>query len=98
MDCTTLKHIRQLLYETFERGADALFHLGDADARVKVRPNRCRNCRCRRSLNGNGKVGYEALSDGRINVEQVRALWVSVRLGERAENEPIWIAVDGSNL
>ncbi len=41
---------------------------------------------------------YEALEDGRINVEQVRALWVKVLLAERAETEPIWIGVDSSNL
>ncbi|MFL5625166.1 MAG: transposase, partial [Ktedonobacteraceae bacterium] len=41
---------------------------------------------------------YEALEDGRINVEQVRALWVSILLAERAGEQVIWIAVDGSNL
>ncbi|MEO8971378.1 MAG: hypothetical protein ABI406_07255 [Ktedonobacteraceae bacterium] len=30
MDCTILKQIRQQLYESMERGADALFNLADA--------------------------------------------------------------------
>jgi len=30
MDCTRLKHIRQQVYDCFERGADALFNLTDA--------------------------------------------------------------------
>ena len=30
MNFTSLKHIRQHLYESLERGADALFNLGDA--------------------------------------------------------------------
>jgi len=30
MNCTRLKHIRQQVYESFDRGADALFNLADA--------------------------------------------------------------------
>lgn len=65
---------------------------------VKVRPSRCQNCRCRPFLSGSGKVGYEALEDGRINIEQIRAIWVTTLLADKPDNEPIWIGVDGSNL
>jgi hypothetical protein len=41
---------------------------------------------------------YEALEDGRIHVERLRALWVQVLLEERDETEPVWIAVETSNL
>jgi hypothetical protein len=41
---------------------------------------------------------YEALSDGRLNVEQLRAMWVEALLCEKGDNELIWIAVDASNI
>jgi hypothetical protein len=92
-----LKHIRQHLYESLERGADALFNLGDAllcESQAQSLPELSLSPFFERQW----PSVYEALEDGRINVEQVRALWVSVLLAEHAENELIWIAVDGSNL
>jgi hypothetical protein len=92
-----LKPIRQQLYGCMERGADALFNLADAllcESQAQSLPELSLSPFFERQW----PSVYEALSDGRINVGQVRALWVSVLLAERAENEPIWIAVDGSNL
>ena len=40
----------------------------------------------------------EALEDGRINVGQLRAIWVKALVEERAESEPIWLGVDTSNV
>jgi hypothetical protein len=97
MDCTTLKQIRQQLYESLERGADALFNLGDAllsESAAQSLPELSLSPFFERQW----PSVYEALSDGRINVEQVRALWVRVLLADRGENELIWIAVDSSNL
>ena len=97
MDCTILKHVRQHLYECFERGADALFNLGDAllsESQAQSLPELSLSPFFERQW----PSVYEALQDGRINVEQVRALWVSILLAERAEDQVIWIAVDGSNL
>ena len=65
---------------------------------VKARRSRCRNCRCRPLFERQWPSVYEALEDGRTNVEQMRAIWVSVLLADRAEHEAIWIAVDGSNI
>src|SRR2546428_12031084 len=65
---------------------------------VKARRSRCRNCRCRPILSGNGKVVYEAISDGWINVERLRAVWVNRLLAEKADDEPIKIAVDATNI
>src|SRR6266568_7145929 len=79
------------------RGADALFNLGDAllsESQAQSLPELSLSPFFERQW----PSVYEALEDGRINVEQVRAIWVSVLLADRAENEPIWIAVDGSNI
>ena len=97
MNFNRLKHIRQQLYESLERGADALFNLGDAllsESQAQSLPELSLSPFFERQW----PSVYEALEDGRINVEQVRAIWVSVLLADRAENEPIWIAVDSSNL
>ncbi len=97
MDFTRLKQIRQQVYSSLERGADALFNLGDAllsESQAQSLPELSLSPFFERQW----PSVYEALEDGRINVEQVRALWVSVLLAERAEDELIWIAVDGSNL
>lgn len=97
MNCTILKDVRQHLYECFERGADALFNLSDAllcESQAQSLPELSLSPFFERQW----PSVYEALEDGRINVEQIRALWVEVLLKERAENTPIWIAVDGSNL
>jgi len=97
MNFNRLKDIRQQLYESLERGADALFNLGDAllcESQAQSLPELSLSPFFERQW----PSVYEALEDGHINVEQVRALWVSVLLAERAENELIWIAVDGSNL
>jgi hypothetical protein len=94
---TILKDVRQHLYERFERGADALFNLSDAllcESQAQSLPELSLSPFFERQW----PSVYEALEDGRINVEQIRALWVEVLLKERAENTPIWIAVDGSNL
>src|SRR5437870_3661338 len=97
MDCTILKQVRQHLYECFERGADALFNLGDAllsESQAQSLPELSLSPFFERQW----PSVYEALEDGCLNVEQVRALWVRVLLAERAENEPVWIAVDTSNV
>jgi hypothetical protein len=97
MNFNTLKQIRQQLYASMERGADALFNLGDAllcESQAQSLPELSLSPFFERQW----PSVYEALEDGRLNVEQLRAIWVKVLLSERAEHEPIWIAVDSSNL
>jgi DDE superfamily endonuclease len=97
MNFTKLKQIRQQVYESFERGADALFNLADAllcESQAQSLPELSLSPFFERQWSS----VYEALEDGRINVEQLRAIWVHALLCERAENEPIWIAVDASNI
>jgi hypothetical protein len=97
MDSTRLKQIRQQVYHCFERGADALFNLADAllsESQAQSLPELSVSPFFERQW----PSVYEALEDGRINVEHLRALWVKALLWERAESEPIWIGVDTSNL
>jgi hypothetical protein len=97
MNFNRLKDIRQQLYACFERGADALFNLADAllsESQAQSLPELSLSPFFERQW----PSVYEALEDGRINVEQLRALWVKALLWERAESEPIWIGVDTSNL
>jgi len=97
MNVSRLKQIREQIYESLERGADALFNLGDAllsESQAQSLPELSLSPFFERQW----PSVYEALEDGRINVEQVRALWVKVLLAEKPETEPIWIGVDSSNL
>lgn len=97
MNFNRLKQIRQQVYASFERGADALFNLADAllsESQAQSLPELSLSPFFERQW----PSVYEALEDGRINVEQLRTLWVQVLLEERAETEPIWIGVDTSNL
>src|SRR5258708_10447781 len=97
MDSSRLKQIRQQLYECMPRGADALFNLADAllsESQAQSLPELSVSPFFERQW----PSVYEALEDGRINVEHLRALWVKALLAERAESEPIWIGVDTSNL
>lgn len=97
MNFNILKQVRQQIYASFERGADALFNLGDAllcESQAQSLPELSLSPCFERQW----PSVYEALEDGRIIIEQVRAIWVSVLLADRAENEAIWMAVDSSNL
>src|SRR5947209_6999991 len=97
MDFNRLKQVRQQLYASFERGADALFNLADAllcESQAQSLPELSLSPCFERKF----PSVYEALSDGRINLEQIRALWVEALLAEKADTELIWIAVDASNI
>ena len=88
MNINRLKQIRQQVYASLERGADALFNLGDAllcESQAQSLPELSLSPFFERQW----PSVYEALEDGRINVEQVRALWVKVLLAEKPETEPI---------
>ena len=68
MDCTILKQVRQHLYECFERGADALFNLGDAllsESQAQSLPELSLSPFFERQW----PSVYEALEDGRIKFE-----------------------------
>src|SRR5881409_1800820 len=91
MNFNRLKQIRQQVYDCMERGADALFNLADAllcESQAQSLPELSLSPCFERQW----PSVYEALSDGRINLEQIRAIWVEALLAEKADNELIWIA------
>src|SRR5258708_11692145 len=97
MNFNRLKQVRQQVYDSFERGADALFNLADAllcESQAQSLPELSLSPFFERKF----PSVYEALSDGRLNVEQLRAMWVEALLCEKGDNELIWIAVDASNI
>jgi DDE superfamily endonuclease len=97
MNFNRLKQIRQQVYDCMERGADALFNLADAllcESQAQSLPELSLSAYFERQWSS----VYEALEDGCLNVEQLRATWVKALLEERAEDEPIWIGVDTSNI
>jgi hypothetical protein len=97
MNFNRLKQIRQQVYDSLERGADALFNLADAllcESQAQSLPELSLSPFFERRWPSIS----EALEDGRINDEQLRAIWVKALLEERAESELICIGVDTSNL
>src|SRR2546427_5298912 len=97
MNHTTLEQLRHEIYDCFEQGADALFNLADAllcESQAQSLPELSLSPWFERKF----PSVSEALSDGRINLEQIRAIWVQALLAEKADNELIWIAVDTSNI
>jgi hypothetical protein len=90
-----LQGIRQEIYACFKRASDALFNLTDAvlsESQAKSLPELSLSAFFERKW----PSVYEALEDGRIDVEKLRAVWVKALLAEKGKDEPIWIAVDAS--
>src|SRR2546421_331358 len=97
MNHPTLEQIRHEIYDCFEQGADALFNLADAllcESQAQSLPELSLS----RFFERKWPSVYEALEDGQINVERLRSVLVKTLLAQRADNEPIWIAVDASNI
>src|SRR5437667_11201927 len=95
MNFNRLKQIRQQVYASFDRGADALFNLTDAllsESQAQSLPELSLSAFFERKW----PSVYEALEDGCIDVEQLRAVWVKALLSEKGKDEPVWIAFDGS--
>src|SRR5207247_6399737 len=83
------------VYACFKRASDALFNLTDAvlsESQAQSLPELSLSAFFERKW----PSIYEALEDGWIDVEQLRAVWVKALLCERGEDKPIWIAVDAS--
>ncbi len=97
MNYTILKQVRQQLYASFERGADALFNLGDAllcESQAQSLPELSLSPFFERQW----PSVYEALEDGRINVEQLRAIWVNIFLPSGQIRLPSGLRSMWSNL
>ena len=90
-----LQAIRQEVYACFKRASDALFNLTDtllSESQAQSLPELSLSAFFERKW----PSVYEALEDGWIDVEQLRAVWVKALLSEKRKDEPVWIAVDAS--
>jgi Transposase DDE domain len=94
---TILQQFRQQVYESFEQAGDALFNLADAllcESQARSLPELSFSVFFERQW----PSVYEALEDGRITVEKVRAANVSAVLAQKREDEPLSIAVDTTTI
>src|SRR2546425_151811 len=65
---------------------------------ARRKPAVCPNCRCRPSLSVVGKVVYEALQDGRLNVDRLRKIFVQTLIPTTPKDEPVWLGIDSSGM
>lgn len=97
MHFNTLMALRQQMYGCFERSRDALFNLSDAllsESAARSLPELSLSIFFQRRW----PSVYEALQDGRINVEGLRSVFVQTLLADKASTEAIWLGLDSSSL
>ena len=97
MHFNTLAHLRQQMYGCFERSRDALFNLSDAllsESQARSLPELSLSVFFERRWQSR----YEALQDGRINVERLREVLVQALLADKPTEEPIWLGLDSSGM
>ena len=97
MHFNTWQQVRQQMYNCFERSADALFNLSDAllsEPHARSLPELSLSAFFQRRWSS----VYEALQDGRINVEQLRDVFVQALIESKPADEPIWLGLDSSSM
>lgn len=96
-DTTIWQAYRQEAYESLTRGADALFNLADAllcESQAKSLAELSLSPFFERKWSS----VYEALEDGKIDVNRLRAAGVRALLASKGQQEAICIAVDTSGV
>src|SRR5438128_12092317 len=91
------QQVRQQMYDCFERSADALFNVSDAlvsESQARSLPELSLSVFFQRRW----PSVYEALQDGRIDVEGLRAVFVQALLEDKPTDEPVWIGLDSSSM
>lgn len=89
------QHVRENIYRCMKRAGDALFNLTDA-LLSESQATSLAELSLSPSFERKWPSVYEALEDGSIDIEKLRAVWVAALLAETGEDELIWIAVDSS--
>jgi hypothetical protein len=95
MDFNTLKTFRQQVYDCIECRADTLFSLCDgllSEGQARSLPELSHSP----FFDRRWPSIYAALTDGKINVSELRALCVRSVLADQPADVPIWIAVDAT--
>jgi hypothetical protein len=90
-----LQQTRREIYGCLKRAGDALFNLADALV-SESQAKSLAELSLSPSFERKWPSVYEALEDGCIDLEQLRAVWVKALLSEKGEDELIWMAVDCS--
>lgn len=90
-----LQQARQQMYDSFKRSAGALFNLCDALLSESQASSLAELSLSPFFARGWPSV-YEALQDGRIDQEQVRALWLDALI--EPGDTPIWLGIDSSSI
>ena len=91
------QQVREQVYGCFKRAGDALFNLTDA-LLSESQAKSLAELSLSPSFQRKWPSVYEALEDGTIDVEKLRAVWVEALLAETGADELIWIAVDSSGI
>ncbi len=97
MHFNTLDEVRQHIYRCFERSRDALFNVSDAllsESQAHSLPELSLSVFFQRRW----PSVYEALQDGRINVERLRTVFVQALLADKPTDEPVWLGLDSSGM
>ena len=97
MHFNTLEQVRQQMYGCFERSRDALFNLSDgllSESPARSLPELSLSVFFERRW----PSVYEALQDGRINVERLRTVFVQALIESEPADEPIWLGLDSSSM
>jgi hypothetical protein len=89
------QHVREDIYQCMNRAGDALFNLTDA-LLSKSQATSLAEWSLSPRFERKWPSVYEALEDGSLDLEKLRAVWVKALLGEKGEDELIWMAVDSS--
>jgi hypothetical protein len=89
------QQVREDIYRCLKRAGDALFNLTDA-LLSESQAKSLAELSLSPSFERKWPSVYEALEDGSIDLEKLRAIWVKALLGEKGEEELIWTAVDSS--
>jgi hypothetical protein len=97
MNFNTLEQVRQQISRCFERSRDALFNLSDAllsETQARSLPELSLSPFFTRQW----PSVYEALEDGRIDVERLRAIFVETLIAQKPHDEPMWLGLDSSSI
>jgi hypothetical protein len=96
-DTTIWQTYRSQVYESFTRGADALFTLADA-LLAESQGKSLAQLSLSPFFERQWSSVYEALEDGKIDVHRLRQAGVRALLGAFGDHDPIYIAVDTSGV
>ena len=97
MHFNTLETFRKPIYDCFERSRDALFNLCDAlasEPQARSLPELSLSVFFERRW----PSVYEAVQDGRINVERLRRVFVDALIAAEPADAPVYLGLDSSSM